>query len=115
MLFRTSRRFRRWAGVVLIAAPTVYLLSFGPACWWFADSAQGVPGGPNIGSDAACVSKAYWPIGWGADRFQSLRPIIAWYSRLCGTRTAVIVPVTGGRGSQGTLIWSKASGSVPYE
>lgn len=114
MLLASSRKFRRWTAGLLIGVPLIYVASFGPACWWFAASAREVPGGPAIGNDAAVVSRAYWPIGWILDRYRSLRPVFTWYSRLFGVRSAVIVPVTG-RSAQGTLLWSRSTGSVPIE
>ena len=101
---RRERWAKRTAAALVAALPILYLASFGPACWWMATTATEVPGGPRIGSNAAYVSRAYWPIGWGVERYPSLRPVFAGYSRLFGTRSAVLVP-TKGSGAEGTILW----------
>src|SRR5438045_2349436 len=92
-LLLTSRRFRRWAFAFLVSLPALYLLSLGPTCWWMARGIRASPGGPLIGDNAAYVPRIYWPIGWAVERYPTLRPMLAWYSRLFGTRTAVLLPV----------------------
>jgi hypothetical protein len=107
---RIVNRRERWAQRVAVGLffglPILYLASFGPACWWMAATVQEVPGGPRVGSNAAYVSQAYWPIGWAVDRYRSIRPLVAWYSRLFGARSGVLLPVKG-RGSEGTILWLK--------
>src|SRR5438045_2779984 len=87
-------RWAKWTAMAVVAAlPILYLASFGPACWWMARTVPEFPGGPRVGSNAAYVSKAYWPIGWAVERHPSIRPMIARYSRFFGARTAVLVPI----------------------
>ena len=98
-------RCAKWtlAGVI-VGLPMLYVGSFGPACWWMAEKVPEFPGGPRVGSNAAYLSKAYWPIGWAVEQNPSLRPMIARYSRLFGARTAVLVPIKG-TGAEGTILW----------
>ena len=93
-----------WATVALVVVLVGYPLSFGPACWWLAKIVPEFPGGPRDGSNAAYVSKAYWPIGWAVERYPSIRPMIAHYSHRFGARTAVLVPIKG-TGAEGTILW----------
>ena len=98
-------RWAKWTAVgFFFGSPILYLASFGPACWWMAPTVEEVPGGPRIGSNAAYVSRAYWPIGWAVNRFQSIRPMVAWYSRLFGGRSGVLLPVKAS-GAEGTILW----------
>src|SRR5216684_2602945 len=48
-----------WA-IAVLSMPALYLLSFGPACWWFAKSK------PMFGNifEEKCAPALYWPIGW---------------------------------------------------
>ena len=105
---RIVNRRERWAkrtlATVLVSLPMLYLLSFGPACWWLAVSIQSVPGGPQFGDNAAYLPKFYWPIGWAAKRYPALRPALARYSRLFGNRTAVMLPISGSS-NEGTILW----------
>ncbi len=109
---RIVNRRERWAkrtlAALIVLMPIFYLASFGPECWWFAVTVRQVEGGPPFGSNAAYASRAYWPIGWAVDRYPSLRPIIAGYSRLFGKRSAVLLPVKGS-GAEGTILWMQPS------
>jgi hypothetical protein len=105
---RVYNRRERWAkwvlAVTIFSMPVLYVLSFGPACWWMAKTVPEFPGGPPVGANAAYLSKSYWPIGWVAHRYPSLRPMLAAYSRLLGQRTAVLVPISGS-GNDGMVLW----------
>jgi hypothetical protein len=101
---RRERWAKRTAMAVVALLPILYLASFGPACWWLAKTVPEFSGGPRVGSNAAYVSKAYWPIGWAVERYPSIRPMIATYSGLFGARTAVLVPIKG-TGAEGTILW----------
>jgi hypothetical protein len=105
---RIVNRKERWAkrmALALVAIlPILYVASFGPACWWMATTIQQVPGGPRIGSNAAYASRAYWPIGWVSARYPNLKSMFAWYARLFGARSAVLVRVKGS-GSEGMILW----------
>jgi len=93
MLLRTSRRFRQCV-VVLLGAAVLYVVSFGPACWWFATPT--IPGRPfdrDVGDRFA--PRIYLPVGWAyrGARACGARPIeeaIRWYSELGGK--PVLVP-----------------------
>ncbi|HEY3965283.1 MAG TPA: hypothetical protein VGM05_12080 [Planctomycetaceae bacterium] len=105
---RIVNRRERWAKWTLAATifsiPVLYVVSFGPACWWIAKTVPEFPGGPLVGTNAAYLSKAYWPIGWVADRYPNLRPMLAAYSRALGKRTAVLLPISGS-GNDGMILW----------
>ena len=66
-----------WIVVALIGVPLLYVLSFGPACWWFTTSS-------TLWAPVRCAPKFYWPIGLLADRTETrflYRPI-RWYATL---------------------------------
>lgn len=88
-MFATSRRFRQCVAV-LLGVTVLYVVSFGPACWWFATST--IPGRPldqDRGRGWRFAPRIYLPVGWvyiGA-RECGARPIpeaIRWYSELGG-------------------------------
>jgi len=74
-----SRRFRI---VVAIAAPLLYVASFGPACWWLSD--VGVKrNGRREWSVFYIAPDFYWPIGWLAENCPEPMPAaIRWYATL---------------------------------
>ena len=47
-----------WTTVATVAIPLLYVLSFGPACWWFSEDDPDLPPGAIV--DAPEI---YWPIG----------------------------------------------------
>ena len=51
-----KRQFGAWAVGLIMATPLLYVLSFGPACWWFAkrSSRMAPPSAPHF----------YWPVGY---------------------------------------------------
>ena len=108
LIVRVINRRDRWAKrtlVALVAAlPILYLASFGPVCWWVAETVPEFPGGPRVGNNAAYLPRAYWPIGWATESYPSIRPMIARYSRLFGARTAVLIPIRS-TGAEGTILW----------
>jgi hypothetical protein len=67
-----------WATVVVVGLPVLYVLSFGPACWWL--SKPPPPGYSAIG-DTRTAPQFYWPIGWLAMKDPRWsRKIIFWYA-----------------------------------
>lgn len=81
----------RILGAILVLF-VIYLLSFGPACWWITDAE---PGG--------CVSVYYWPIGFAVrdslhevfgarGRPGMLYRVVAWYA-MVGRNSHVFLPV----------------------
>jgi hypothetical protein len=108
---RVINRRERWAkwtlAATLFSVPALYVLSFGPVCWWLAKTVPEFPGGPLVGSNAAYAPRAYWPIGWTVDRYPSLRPFFAGYSRLFGKRSAVLLHDRWS-GSTGTILWMRS-------
>lgn len=56
-----------WLAVSLFALPLLYILSFGPACWWFGTSTTPLPA-TGIRVPMKRISTVYWPIGYVARR-----------------------------------------------
>jgi hypothetical protein len=78
--------------VVVVCLPLLYVLSFGPACWWFS------PIDPLSGASTA--PKLYLPIGWVWQKCPNGNPIdrsIRWYATLL-RHDSICVPC-GGRGA----------------
>jgi hypothetical protein len=78
---RIVNRRERWAKWTLvgaiIGAPVLYVASFGPVCWWFADRERAgdvvINTAPNL----------YWPIGWLAGNGPAPLPsAINWYGTI---------------------------------
>lgn len=57
----------------MLAGPVLYVISFGPVCWWLTARTNG----------AAIVPQFYWPIGY-VRRYgnPTLGSMIAWYATL---------------------------------
>lgn len=77
---RIVNRRERWAkrtALGLLLSPVLYVLSFGPVCWWLAADA-------NVGGVYYPRTMiAYWPIGWTYLRSRYRGPIhsaIGWYA-----------------------------------
>jgi hypothetical protein len=97
LIVRIINRREPWAKWTLVAVvvgvPVVYVLSFGPACWWFT-----VPSGYSnvdeiLGAPLPPVAahQIYWPIGWLATHGPlSIERLLAWYAKLGGHE--VLVP-----------------------
>jgi hypothetical protein len=86
-----------WTTVVVVAIPLLYLLSFGPACWWFSGDLDNV---------WQCVHapKMYWPIGRAyrhANGDERWCRAIRWYATL--RHHFVMVP--DGPGSESGEVW----------
>ena len=73
-----KRQFGAWAAGTLIGVPLLYVLSFGPACWWFSDWKIG------SGDPARVAPQLYWPIGSIAvySHGGMTYRLISWYSTL---------------------------------
>jgi len=88
-----KERWARWAlaGAVL-GLPVLYLLSFGPACWWFTipSGETGNFPGTNDPIPRVRVRQMYWPIGrMAATGPRWSQRILTWYATLGGE---VLVP-----------------------
>ena len=93
---RIVNRRERWAkwtlAAVIVGLPVLYVLSFGPACWWFTNpgSTYGKINAPLMSAAAInmdpssqqpTVPHIYWPIGWLADRGPSqVFKLTRWYA-----------------------------------
>jgi hypothetical protein len=100
---RIVNRRERWAKWTLVGAivgvPTLYVLSFGPACWWFTIPSGQSGNFPGTSDPLPPVRarQMYWPIGWVAvNGPHGLERVLAWYATLGGHE--VIVPMTAEEG-----------------
>ncbi|HEY3967077.1 MAG TPA: hypothetical protein VGM05_21130 [Planctomycetaceae bacterium] len=81
---RIVNRRERWAkwtlAAVFVGLPLLYVLGFGPACWWLSEMPK------SVAPDGIPIRHApwiYWPIGTAANDLP--RPIgraIRWYAEL---------------------------------
>jgi hypothetical protein len=78
-----------WATVVVVVALVAYPLSFGPACWWFAEREPMPPSSPRFFFAGTLTSllpvapRFYWPIGWIAMHGPTpANRLICWYATL---------------------------------
>ncbi len=103
---RIVNRRERWAKWTLlgtiVGVPVLYVLSFGPACWWFGTPSDQSFGG--IGPDGLALTpdpatearQIYWPIGWVAlNGPSSIERALGWYAKLGGHD--VLVPTNAKR------------------
>ena len=77
---RIVNRRERWAkwtlAATIIGTPVLYVLTFGPACWWFSNAQANLP-------ERGIAPRFYWPIGWvAANGPDSCRRAIRWYAIL---------------------------------
>jgi len=85
-----------WTTVVVVAIPLLYVLSFGPACWWFST--------PDNVWPCVHAPKMYWPIGrayahaTGDERW-------CWAIRWYATLRHHFVMVPDGPGSDSRDVW----------
>lgn len=65
-LLARKRTGWKWFLITLFVVPIIYILSFGPACWWFSTTAPA----SLVASIKAPqrVSSLYWPIGYVTSR-----------------------------------------------
>ena len=95
---RNERWAKRTAVALVVVAPLFYVLSFGPACWWFAETRNDIPA---LQSKAA--PRLYWPIGWVTKHGpRELSREIRWYATL--RRSFVYIP-SGPHAGQWELVW----------
>jgi hypothetical protein len=75
-----------WATVVVASLPLLYVLSFGPACWWFSDW---IPYGPG----PRHIPKYYHPIGWVALKGgHRIMTAFSWYANLRDQPGVIVIP-----------------------
>jgi hypothetical protein len=83
-------RWAKWTLATTVCVPMLYVLSFGPACWWFSESF-----GPKWGQEVnhkgrriqnlrvQVVPAAFAPVAWVARRGpQPLFSAVRWYATL---------------------------------
>jgi hypothetical protein len=83
---RFRPRRRHWI-VLAISLPFLYVLSFGPACWFNERTSRQVGNGFNQGRGYAVIFWAYRPILHWASQRPTGSEVIYWYAAI-GTRDA---------------------------
>ena len=109
---RIVNRRERWAKLTLattIGLLVLYVASFGPACWWFAEAGKseslgGLPVamtcGMPIQPHLRCAPQCYWPIGWIAMHGPDwLKRAISMYANLVNPPVLVPHPYDGSSAS----------------
>jgi hypothetical protein len=91
LLVRIVNRRERWAKRTAVGGiaslPLFYLLSFGPACWWFSPPTMVQTSGTIIERGVRAPS-FFWPVGWLVMHCPSrLSSAINWYATL---RTPIV-------------------------
>jgi len=71
-------RWAKWTAVAAVGPALLYVLSFGPGCWWASTRPGIVPPGATVRR----VPGAYWPIGCLAIQSPTLRNAANWYATL---------------------------------
>jgi len=87
-----------WATAIVVCLPLLYVLSFGPACWWVAKDSDGQSYLWSVlGSDPEPhAPRVYWPIGWAAENGpKPVYHLICWYAAAF-SRGTVFVPSDSG-------------------
>ena len=96
---RIINRREGWAqrtALVMVALPLLYVLSFGPACWWLADR--------SFGYAYRMPPVAYWPVGWAIRHCPKPIPaVLCWYAKF-GNSEELIVPAEWGGFSAGIIL-----------
>lgn len=80
-LLLTSRKVRCWTVAVITLLPVLYVLSFGPACWWFSTPPEDPLDIGYMAFQYHTASRLYWPIGWMAKNGPGpVRAVVLWYA-----------------------------------
>ncbi|MBI3860511.1 MAG: hypothetical protein HY290_01300 [Planctomycetia bacterium] len=84
-------RWAKWMLATVVGVPALYVVSFGPACWWF--SIPSASKWPNSMPNAITVAKAprlCWPLGWVMRHgHPAIRKPVHWYA-LLNTQTVAV-------------------------
>ena len=82
-----KRAHQAWIVVTLFAVPFLYVVSFGPACWWFSTVGVLPPASASLAGHASyTVPSIYWPMGYVAEscrrrpRLKPVYQVICWYA-----------------------------------
>lgn len=74
----------------LAGAFALYVVLFGPGCWWFATQIDA------CGNRVQRAPTVFWPVGWAANRMgPGARRLLCWYGTLA-TKEKVVVPACAG-------------------
>jgi hypothetical protein len=102
-----KRRFEIWTAILILGTPVLYVLSFGPACWWLPHRPTTTRGDLEI---VPVAPKIYWPIGALAQQYvkRTGHPdfffkFIGWYATL-GTE-AICVPTNSTDTTGHDAVW----------
>src|SRR5512144_358113 len=82
-IINRRERWAKWTVVAVVGLPVLYILSFGPACWWFTipSGQSGNFPGTNDPLPPVQVHQTYWPIGWLALKSPAwIERSLAWYA-----------------------------------
>jgi len=80
---RREKWAKRTAVGIMIGMPLLYVLSFGPACWYAR---------PEPGVHYRLPPSIYWPIGWVCTKApRSIVRLIGWYA-IIGNDRQLMVP-----------------------
>ena len=93
----TDRKKPGWAfwTTVALSLPVLYVLSFGPACWWFSQIGSFPSTSRRLRLAAAPrqyvdLPHVYWPLGWAANRGEWPKAMLTWYGGLGLPRGTII-------------------------
>jgi hypothetical protein len=84
-------RWAKWTLPAMVIVPTLYILSFGPACWIASQPKSGFQGEPP---GFRIISIFYWPIWYASGNGpKALRHSIFWYAKVgMSPGTFILVP-----------------------
>jgi hypothetical protein len=86
-------RWAKWTLATVVGLPVLYLASFGPACWWFAQPSTDALGSGTIFNFAPGI---LWPIGSLAKNGpRAARVFISWYGTIGIEQIIVPIDSTG--------------------
>jgi hypothetical protein len=93
-------RWAKWTAVGLASLPLLYVLSFGPACWFSAPSTIGLnaPAQNRFAyseNRAIVLSGFYLPIGWIASRSDSAARALNRFGHAGVSTIPIFVPISG--------------------
>jgi hypothetical protein len=109
-IINRRERWAKWTLAAVVGVPVLYVVSFGPVCWWLAKPHEmpGYNGGTlhMIARDILPYApREYWPMGWAAQNGPNwLHRSIQWYATRA-SRDAVNVP-TDWNGDGFISLWS---------
>jgi|GEM_PF-1100265 len=81
-IINRRERWAKWTLAATVGLPVLYVLSFGPACWYIAGTSIYIPGA-SIHKPHPWFGFVYLPIGvFVGQEPQYIRPAACWYGQL---------------------------------